>query len=272
MATAPADIQNEPVDTGQDDAPVDFAAEASRMGWKPLEEFNGDPTKHVDAETFYKRGQEMMPILKAQNKTLLKRLETLEREHKKSAEFFSKGEERAYQRALADIRAEQEAAVESGDIEAHRKAAKKLDELEKPAAKVSDDISPEQRAEDFADWGKVNKWYATNSVMQSYADAQAAVIANKKGGYLDREDLDAVAAKVRAKFEDEFPDDFGAAAKPKPRSAVEPPSGNRGRSNGNSYNDLPPEAKAMCERWIKNGTIKSREDYVKNFDFKGFNA
>jgi hypothetical protein len=272
MATAPEALAQEPPETGQDDTPIDYTVEATKMGWKPPEQFNGDPSRHVDAETFYKRGQEMMPILKAQNKTLLKRLEIAEKDAKRAADFFSKAEQRAYERAVAEIRAEQEAAVESGDMAAHRAAADKLDKLEKPAALAkADERTDEQRAEEFADWGKANKWYAADPVMQAYANAQAQAIASAKGGFLDRADLDAVTEKVKAKFEDEFPEVFAAAAKPKPRNPVEGVPVGRPRSGGNTYADLPPEAKATCDKWVKNGIIKSPDDYVKNFDFKGWN-
>lgn len=263
MATAPELAQEAP----QDDTPVDFAAEAAKMGWKPVEDFKGDPAHHVDAETFYKRGQEMMPILKAQNKALMKRLDMAEKAAKQAAEFFSQAEQRAYQRAVADIRAEQEAAVESGDVEAHRKAAEKLDKLEKP--KTNDNVearSEEDRAEDFADWGKVNKWYADNAVMQAYADAQAAKIAKTKNGFLDREDLDAVTEKVREKFSDDFPEAFGAKATPRPRNPVEGVSRQTGGRPGKTAADLP-DGGAQMRRFIKAGLIKSEADYLKTYEW-----
>lgn len=271
MATQPEIIIEEGVEQGgADDTPPDYRAEATKMGWVPLEEFKGKPEHHVDEETFYNDALRFMPLAKATIRKLSGRLDAMEREGKKAAEFFSKSEQRAYERALTDIRAEQEAAVESGDVEAHRAAAKKLDALEKPEALKPDDITPEQRAEDFADWGKANKWYATNAVMQSYADAQAGMLAGKKGGHLNRGDLDVVSEKVRAKFEDEYPEAFGTAPRPRPRSPVEGVQPGRGKSNGSTYADLPPEAKAMCDKWVKNGQIKSREDYVRGFDFKGW--
>jgi len=131
---------------------------------------------------------------------------------------------------------------------------------------VAEDHDPAQRAEDFADWGKANKWYATNAVMQSYADAQAQALADKKGGFLDRDDLDAVSAKVKAKFEDEFPEAF-SAARPKARNLTEGVSSGRGVRGGKSFGDLPPEAQKMCDKWVKNGIIKSREDYVKSYEW-----
>lgn len=270
MATAPAEAETHiPGEQLPDnDGPVDFEAEARKLGWSPLEEFKGDPKHHLDAETFYNRSIEFMPIAKATIRKLTTRIDAMERDAKKSADFFSKAEERAYQRALDDIRAKQEAAVEAGDIDAHRAASAELDKLEKPGTPASNDDDPERRAEEFADWGRANKWYASNSVMQAYADSQAAIIAKRKGDMLSRDDLDAVSEKVRAKFPEEFEEEAPA---PRQRRSPVDGGGQRPRSGGGrTYADLPMEARQMCDKWVRNGTIKSREDFVKSFDFDGY--
>lgn len=247
------------------EAPVDFESEAKKMGWTPLDEFKGDPKHHLDAETFYTRAVEYMPIAKATIKNLSRRLDQAERDAKRASEFFSKAQERAYNDALATIRAEQEAAVESGDIAAHRAAAAKLDKLEKPEAEQKEVISEEQRAEEFADWGKENKWYATNPIMQAYADSQAQILAKSKGGILDRADLDAVSDRVKAKFADDFEDEAPATKTKRPMTEG---AGNaRPAKGGKTFADLPPEARQMCDKWVKNGIIKSREDYVKSYEW-----
>ena len=43
---------------------------ARAMGWRPQDEFGGDPERWVDADTFVARGEQVMPLLKAQNKKL----------------------------------------------------------------------------------------------------------------------------------------------------------------------------------------------------------
>jgi hypothetical protein len=102
--------------------------------------------------------------------------------------------------------------------------------------------------------------------MQNYADSQASILAKSKGGFLDRADLDAVAEKVREEFGEAFPDAFGADPAPRQkRPAVDGGGTRRGPMGGKSYNDLPPEAKAACDKWVKQGLIKSNEDYVKNY-------
>lgn len=268
MATAPI------IDTGDggnvdQGAARDYEAEARKMGWSAPDEFKGDPAKHVDAETFVKRGEEMMPFLKAQNKKLLARLDQAERTAKQAAEFFSKAEQRAYERAVADIRAEQEAAVESGDVNAHRAAADKLDKLEKPAGPVDvAAINPTEAAEALIDWRRENKWFGSNALMTDYAELEADKML-KAGMMPGPEHLAAIRSKVEAKF----PEEFGDKGDPEPRKRSAVDGGNTipPRRGGRTYNDLPPAAKDICDKWVKNGTIKDRETYVKGFDFEGWN-
>lgn len=272
MASAPL-AQEAPgtqIETNDEPQGVDFEAEARKIGWRPLDEFTGDATRHVDAETFYKRGQEVMPILKAHNKRLERELADLKKQFGRANEFFSKSEQRGYERAIADIKARQEAAVESGDVAAFRAADKEADDLRKEmdSAKGGDEIDPAQRAEEFADWGKANKWYATNTVMQAYADSQAEALAKRKGGFLDRADLDAVSDKVREKFEEDFPDAFGKAEAPRQKKPhVDGGGGRQPIRGGKTFNDLPAEAKAACDKWVKQGIIKSREAYVSSYQW-----
>jgi len=274
MATAPIEaLEEQGNDTA--DTEINYEAEARKYGWKPLDELDGkvDPARFVDAETFYKRGQEFTPILKAANKRLEREVADLKKSLARASDFFSKAEERAYQRALADITAKQEAAVESGDLEAFRAANKDAENLRKEMqADTGGSDAPDeadQRAEDFADWGRANKWYAENSIMQAYADAQAAKLARAKGdgGFLSREDLDTVAERVREKFEDDYPEAFGKAKLRQKTPHVDPGGARQHMRGGKTFNDLPAEARAACDKWVKQGLIKSREDYVKSYQW-----
>jgi hypothetical protein len=239
---------------------VNFEAEARKMGWVPKDEFKGDPEKHIDAETFFNRSQELMPILKAANKQLREKMDRMDREFKKASAFFSQSEQRAYERARAEIRAEMEQAVQDGDIEAHRAAEKKLDGLEKPGTVAASDEG--QRAEEFADWMADNRWY-TNDAFRAYADAQADKIARDKKGFLDRSDLDQISKLVRDKFADKFPEEFGVEKqRAAPRSPVDGGGTAPARRSGKSFNDLPADAQRICDKWIANGIIKDRAQYV----------
>lgn len=267
MATAPIDTTAAP-EGGAADVIVDYEAEAKKMGWAPADEFKGDPKLHIDAETFYNRAVEYMPIAKATIKKLSERIDRMERDAKQFGEFHSKTAEREYQRALDTIRAEQEAAVESGDIEAHRAASAKLDKLEKPAAPSQGGaISPEEAAEALIDWRRENKWFGDNKLMTDYAELQADKML-KAGMMPGPEHLAALTEKVKAKFPEEFEDkgDDGADP-PRRRSAVDGGNTIPPRRGGKGFSDLPPAAQAACDRYIKQGFVKSREAYVKDYQW-----
>jgi hypothetical protein len=65
---------------------------------------------------------------------------------------------------------------------------------------------------------------------------------------------------------EEFPNKFGK--KQSPSSRVESGSGRQSRSGGNtqSYDNLPPEAKSACDRFVKQ-KLMTREQYVADFDW-----
>ena len=48
--------------------------EAESQGWVPKERFRGNENDWVDAETFVKRGREILPILRKNNENLIKDL------------------------------------------------------------------------------------------------------------------------------------------------------------------------------------------------------
>lgn len=252
---------------GGENTAVDYEVEARKMGWTPKDEFKGDPNHHIDAETFYTRAVEFMPIAKATIKKLSNKIDQMEREQKKASEFFSKAEERAYSRALADIRTKQEDAVASGDLDAFRAADKEADDLRKEMGKPAGtpEVDEKERAASFGEWMEANPWYVMNEKLAAYTDAQAQIISTQKGGaILDRADLDALADKVKAKFPDAF--DEGEPPKQK-RSPVEGGGQRPAPRGGKTFADLPPEARAICDKWVKNKTIASREDYVKNYQW-----
>ena len=80
--------------------------EAESQGWVPKEKFRGDENDWVDADTFVKRGREIMPILRKNNENLLKELNTTKeqlKEFKKSADEFKKFQQQAHERKVTEL-------------------------------------------------------------------------------------------------------------------------------------------------------------------------
>lgn len=245
----------------------DYEAEARRHGWTPKEEFKGDGSKWVDAETFVKRADEVMPFLKKQNGALKRELDDLKRQMRKASDYFSKAEERAYQKALSDIEQRHAEAVEMGDARAAKAAVDEMRKVEKdfedtkaalevPADDVADKPDEATLRRELNDWMEANDWYVLDDKKRAYADLQAEKMGPAEQWPNGRKAwFDELAKRVDNRFSERPP-------------VANNPGGNRpGAKGGRSYADLPPEAKKLCDKWVANGLIKSRDDYVKSYQW-----
>lgn len=257
--------------SGQEDADStsaetvrDYEAEARSHGWTPKEDFRGDAARWVDAETFVKRADEVMPFLKKQNAGLKRELDDLKRQVKKASEFFTKAEERGYARAMDELQRQHDDAVETGDVQAARKAMKEMGDLQAEIATAKADFVEDKPTEtadpraEFAAWVEDNDWYVTDENKRMYADLQAQAMGPAEswaGGHA------AWLAEIKTRTERKF-----AEKKPNPAN----PIGNRAGASARgskTFADLPPAAKALADKWVKQKIIASRDDYVKNYQW-----
>lgn len=230
---------------------------ALTMGWTPKAQFKGDPDKWVDAETFVKRGEEFLPFLKANNKRLEKELEKVQKTLAKFQDHHTKTEARAYERAMKDLKSELAAATAAGDADAVEKIADDIADLKadvtgKPADSVKHDNDVVET------WVAQNEWYRTNDVMAAAAATIAAKLESQ--GVTDTaKQLAEVTRQIKA----EFPHKFTNPRRAEP-GAVEG-GGSPPRKAGKSYADLPPDAKKMCDDFVRDIKGFTREQYVKDF-------
>lgn len=245
----------------QSEATRDFEAEARDLGWRPKEEFAGDESRWTDAETFVRKGETMLPLIKKENAHLKRELADLKKTVARASEHFSKAEERAYARAFADLEARHDQAVEVGDIAAAKAVAKEMRELNNDAKADMPQTPAVEVEEALIEWRASNPWYDAGGIKKDYADLVAEKNKAKTATMAPAEFFQFVADEVAKKFPDT------KVARAKPVSPVEGGGLNRPRSGGRSFADLPPQAQQMCDKWVRQGIIKSREAYVKSYDF-----
>jgi hypothetical protein len=270
----------------------DYEAEALEHGWRPLSEFKGDPAHFIDAETFMKRADEMMPLLKAQRDRLKREVEQLKKDFKRANAHMEGIEKRAYEKALADLEEKHRNAVEAGDLKAATEAVKEIREL-KPAATVEERNPAELKAqaEEALDaFREENPWYDKANLAGATETEQLGRI------YWDRmvdRHIDLTKTMAPADFfahitdltKEKYPALFAKAPREKPGSAVEGVT--RGKAGGASktWDNLPPEAKRSFERMQGRGLLgikptgdkekdmaASRAYYARTFDWEGFQA
>ena len=285
---------------------------AKTMGWTPQDQFKGDPARWIPAEAYVKRAEEEMPILRgtlkklegsvgeqsriikeqaAENKRLNEKLETMSQDVSLMVESGRKAEQRAYDRALKDLQAQQRAAVETQDTATFDKVTADINEHIKqhPAVtgKPADipvkkdetkpagatDIAWKPDAVVFDNWVAENTWYQKDPELAVYAHQIDAWLTNNRKFSSQQSQLDEVTKHVKEKF----PEHFGQAKK-QTAPTVEG-SGDAGPVGGNSskknYGDLPAWAKEVCDRQAgkdglgKSGSIPGfkRDDYIRDFDW-----
>lgn len=277
MATQLADTQPQEVETTEQSQSRDYVAEAREIGWLPLEEFKGDPSKHVDAETFVRRGEEVLPLVKKQNATLRREIDDL----KKLVKRLEKSEQNAYNAALADLRAKQEEAVETGDLDQFRETSKKIDALKEDIREEVGLVKGEDPIEQEELFIEANPWYAKGALASaSEVEVLARLFADRTARKWAREGLaDTMApseffAKVAEVTEREFPQLKAKSPRVKPPSDVAGVTAAGSGSKAKTGANLPLDAKAQAKRFYEQGVYKKAKSltealdiYAKDYDW-----
>jgi hypothetical protein len=257
---------------------------AEAQGWAAQSEWKGDPKLWVDAETFVKRGDEWLKTMKRDNETMsreLKATQTRLMELQATTEEFKKFQADAHQRKVAELEAqltslkeERAQAISDGD-------GKKVNQLDDVLDKTKDDIrevkqaakeaqkapkapeAPAQIDPALQTWLGENEWFGKDRRMTSIANGIGESLRLEFPDLKGQDFLD----KLNTVLAEEFPNRFGKTDKP--RSPVESGSGTRGsgpRGSAKSYENLPADAKAACDRYVKS-KLMTREQYVADFDW-----
>lgn len=248
----------------------DFDAEARQQGWKPKEEFPGDPDKWTDAESFVRRAEEQLPLVKKRSEKLASENATLKRDLKQVLQRLDTADKRAYDRAKSEIESRMDAAAEVGDVKTVQKAREQLQNLQEEtvtAAKPANDDIAQEAEEAAIEWRAENPWYDKGGLARDYADLMVKKHASEASSMRPAEYFKMIADLVVEKFGDALDTEKPAATARKMLSPVEGGGNRGGRRSGNTFNDLPPEAQKQADRFIRQGLLKDRDAYVKSYQW-----
>lgn len=257
----------EAVESGVAEVSPDIIAKAEKMGWTPKDQFKGDPDKWRPADEFVERGENMLPLVRAQVKRQEREISELKTSIKQFAEYHDKAVEGAYKQAMADLKAQRAAAIKAGDGETFDRVDEEIDNL-KDKIKETEAKGPQSRQQadaEFAEWLDRNKW-ANDPKMQQIGVAirEDLFEANPTLGHIEL--LDLTAKEVKKRFPEKFENPRRNAA-----AAVEGSAPHR-KSGGKTYADLPADARAACERMARNGYADKPKEmadfkaaYTKNY-------
>jgi hypothetical protein len=280
------EVQQQEVNADQEAQAVNEQTqkEARLFGWVPKEEFRGSEDDWVDAEVFVKRGKEINPILRKNNELLMKKLDEKAKEIdsiKASVEEFKKFQKESFERKtaeyevqIAQLKSQKREAIAEGngdlvvDIDDQIDSLKEAQREAKEAAKAKPE--PEQPAQvsipddpELQGWLNKNTWFGNDIEMTELANTLGSSVRKQFPHLTSRAFLEKLDDKIREYMPNKF---LGNKAK---GSAVDSSGSVRGSgsSSKKSYDNLPDDAKQACDRFIKNGWIKSKQEYVDSYDW-----
>lgn len=237
--------------------------EAKSMGWRPLEQFKGDPEKWVDADEFVERGKHFMPILRDTNdrlkKDLLQRdqkigtleqqLEALNGSVAALQKNYSKATERAVDQALTDLKTRLKQAREDGDTDAEFEILENIQETQETKRKLKEEnekppVTPKPKNDNEGLYNPaLIKWEKEHP--EIFSDRKETKAFTRLAEDI-REDDPNAADLTGAEFLDYVLERFEEQKETPRTSKVE--GGRAGTSkSGKGYASLPSDAKAICE-------------------------
>lgn len=258
------------------DAPArDYETEARAQGWVPEAEWKGDkkPAQFLDAETFVKRGEEITPFVRKENQRLkdelareradaAKRFERLERTTNSAFETLK----RQHEAELGRIKTAQRAAVAAGDEAEFDRLDKARSDLEKAAPVAPEKVEPEADLKTRQDkWRAENKWFDSDFEVQDWAIRFSDFHGRQNPHLSFEENMAVVTAEARKKFPEKF---GGARQAGNGHSAVDAGGDFSAafKSKGKkTAADLPAEAKAAGEKFVRDKLYKNLDEYAKDY-------
>jgi hypothetical protein len=231
---------------------TEIEQKALAQGWRPQDEWEGEPDAWRPAKEFLDRG-ELFRKIDEQNRTI--------KEFKKALDDLQKHtktvRETEYKRAIEELKRQKKEALIEGDADAVVDLDEKLDAVREaqrsvpePVPEVEPTIHPA-----FTSWVERNGWYETNEAMRAYADR----IGNKLGAQGGWSPADLL-AEVERQVKKEFKEKFENPNRSKP-SAVEGKS-NKASSKSETF-QLDEQERRVMQRLVRLG-VMTEDEYIKD--------
>lgn len=242
-----ATVQDPPEgDSPQTPSEIDVLAQ--EMGWSPKDQWRGDPNDWKDAKTFLKTTVDI-------NRTISREVRELKDTTSRMAKTSAAIAEREIRREREEIEARFNSAVAEQDTDAAWRASEDLRKLPTAEGAATDPA--------VADFKARNGWFETDPAATAVAQAIAARLHAQ--GKTPAEQTRAAEDEVRRRFPELFDAPARTPAKDPPN--VNNPVSRTGRTTPKvkGFAELPRDAQAAAQDFLKRGRITSLADYAKDY-------
>ena len=244
---------------------------AKSMGYVSKEEWKGDPEKWRPIEEFVERGENILPIVKAQAKKEMegyrKELDELKSElnitiaanKREAQEAELRGYEKAkleYTMKVSELDEKEADAIIEQDKDAILRIKKEKNNLKEPE-KPKPVAETKQTNPEFEEWSKKEKWYGDDSELTKAADIQGQVLLKQ---YPDKP-LSEIYKMTADNVKKLHPEKFENPRRKDPGYVEEGENGPVDTKN-QTFNSLPASAKESYKRMKEKFLLKNRK-YTK---------
>ena len=237
---------------------------AASLGWVPRDEWRGDPERWTDAEAFIAKGEQVLPILRENNKRLEQKVANLEKFMHEAIEHKVREREHVWKEKHDALKAEKKEALENADYDRVVEIDEDIDQLK--AVKKAHAAAPQQPPPEVVSFLERNKsWFGNDADMTADARMFSDQYRRTNPDKSVAEEL----AYVEKKMKKDYPEHFQAHKSGTP-PAVEG-GGARLPKGGKGFDGLPAEAKEMFTRFVSmglyQGGAEGRKQYAKGYQW-----
>lgn len=250
--------------------PVEVTARAK--GWKPKEEYTGDPGLYVDAKEFLGREPlfDRMRTLLKENKEIKKTVDAM-------ARHFNKNVEREVNAKIAELQYQKKEAVKTGDVAQVEAIDKAIDIEKERKAEVTAPTRPEV-APDVVAWVEANPWYLKDPEMHDFAVSYQDAYMKRHPGDGIAASLDRTLEATKRAFPDKFPkptikptngegdDDALPAGKLKVAPVADGGAGAQGGGKKYTMNRLSADQRRVYDQIVTGAKVTTHDAFFKSLD------
>lgn len=272
-----------PEPTAEELATQELEGRARRMGWRPESEYNGPKSRWVDAAAFIAKGENELPVLRDNLRTMNSRFARTEANLTEALgkikdqsevmvelrDMSRNAAKHAYDRAMQDIQVRERNAVVQADSAAYDQIQneKRQIEAERPtepkAAPAAQPAPVPQDAAVIQQWVAENaSWWHTDMEMQNVATG----IHGAKRNANPAQPLSDNLAEVKQRIMELYPHKFETRRTNTPSKVAAPSGGSSSRPKSKTVKDLGPEAVAAYEKFKRQMPDYTEAEYIKLYE------
>lgn len=242
---------------------------ALSQGWKPKDQWDGNPDEHRSAREYLDRG-ELLGKIKVQNEQLREIRTALQGMSDHNRRVYAAG----YENALKELKVQKLQALKEGEAEQVLAIDDKIDSTKEALQAIKTEaeqakVTAKQQGPSpiTQNWLAINKWYQTDAIMRHAANGLAMELGKANPNVTEEEIYQTIDREMRKEFPHKFKT-AQAAPSPDGESTRSAGSG-KTTTTGNSFEKLLGSMSEMqatiARNLVKTGAI-TKEKYVEDWN------